>query len=232
MATTKQTLSRYHVINTCLTSRTKQFWSLNEIIDKLRLHDINISKRTVEGDIEAMRYDERLGYNAPIVYDRTEKAYHYAHPDYSIARLNLTQEEMRLLLHATNMLDPFDLGTVNAHRALIHKIIRQVDPNFLRHAGMIETHAAQTSEEHQQKMLAIVTRCMNKGSVVTLSCQRYRLEPVNFHPYFILFDRGEYHLLGLCNYTDEIQCLSLAGIEDAIPCNDEFIQMGREHKNQ
>lgn len=44
---------------------TKKFWSLSEIIEKLRLRNISISKRTVESDIEVMHYDERLGYNAP-----------------------------------------------------------------------------------------------------------------------------------------------------------------------
>jgi predicted DNA-binding transcriptional regulator YafY len=223
MPASKQTLSRYHVINWCLTSKTKKFWSLNEIMEKMRLRDINISKRTVESDIEAMRYDERLGYNAPIVYNRMLRAYYYGEEGYSIARLNLTLDELRLLIASANMLDPFDLDMLKGHRTLVHKIIRQIDPNFLEDHG--HSHPVQFSdklEERQRKILDVITKCMRDKLVVTLLCAQHYNEPVLFQPYCAVYDNAQWHVLGVSTHSNAIEWIYLGDIEEAFPSGGKF----------
>ena len=61
-----------------------------------------VSLRTVQADIQMMRSD-KLGYNAPIeVYD--QKFYRYANPNYSITELPLTNEDVRLIDKAVDLL--------------------------------------------------------------------------------------------------------------------------------
>ena len=61
-----------------------------------------VSLRTVQADIQMMRSD-KLGYNAPIeVYD--QKFYRYADPNYSITELPLTNEDVRLIDKAVDLL--------------------------------------------------------------------------------------------------------------------------------
>lgn len=75
----------------------------------LTVHDYegvgNISKRTVQLDLQMMRSD-RYGYNAPIeVYE--QKYYRYADPDYSITNLPLSQRDYEMMQEAVGMLRQF-----------------------------------------------------------------------------------------------------------------------------
>ena len=47
----------------------------------------DVSKRTIQLDLEAMRYDDGLGFFAPIVYGKKTKTYHYSDKGYSIFRV-------------------------------------------------------------------------------------------------------------------------------------------------
>ena len=76
MAQNKNALIRYKTIDKCLQNPYRQ-WTLNDLIEacsqalyEYEGKDFNVSKRTVQHDIQVMRSD-KLGYNAPIeVYDR------------------------------------------------------------------------------------------------------------------------------------------------------------------
>lgn len=108
MPVTKQTLSRYQIINTCLRSRGKKYWSINELLEKLRDYDIEISERTLKEDFGNMRTNERLGYIAPIVWCSINRGYYYEDPTYSINPMTLTHEEIEALHTAAELLRPFE----------------------------------------------------------------------------------------------------------------------------
>jgi hypothetical protein len=86
-------------------------WTLDMLVDACSeaLYDYegvgNISKRTVQLDLQMMRSD-RYGYNAPIeVYE--QKYYRYADPDYSITNLPLSQRDYEMMQEAVGMLRQF-----------------------------------------------------------------------------------------------------------------------------
>lgn len=67
--------------------------------------DTNVSKRTIQLDIQLMRSD-KLGYNAPIeVYDK--KYYRYEDPDFSITDIPLNENDMYVLSETVEMLKQF-----------------------------------------------------------------------------------------------------------------------------
>lgn len=88
MPTAKSMLCRYQIINMCLSSKVKRYWSQHALIAKLADNDICVSRRTLMHDIDAMRYDQRLGYNAPIVFCKANKGFYYNQEDYSINKLD------------------------------------------------------------------------------------------------------------------------------------------------
>jgi len=111
MAWNKKALIRYRIIDKCLQNRSRQ-WTLNDLINacsdalyELEGKDAQVSKRTVQLDIQFMRSD-KLGYNAPIqVYNR--KYYTYSDPDFSITDIPLTQVDMAVLTESVEMLKQF-----------------------------------------------------------------------------------------------------------------------------
>ncbi|MAX70887.1 MAG: WYL domain-containing protein [Flavobacteriaceae bacterium] len=111
MPINKNALIRYKTIDKCLQNNYKQ-WTLNDLIEacsdalyEYEGKDIDVSKRTVQLDIQMMRSD-KLGYNAPIVvYDR--KYYKYEDPDYSIVNIPVTDKDIKVMNEAIQVLRQF-----------------------------------------------------------------------------------------------------------------------------
>lgn len=111
MPVNKNALIRYKTIDTCLRNRYRQ-WTLEDLIEACSnaLYEYEgikkgISKRTIQMDIQLMR-SEKLGYNAPIVvYDN--KYYTYEDTDYSITNTPLSEQDLRVMSEAVEVLRQF-----------------------------------------------------------------------------------------------------------------------------
>ncbi|MGB0423456.1 MAG: helix-turn-helix transcriptional regulator [Flavobacteriales bacterium] len=111
MAQNKNALIRYKTIDKCLQNSNRR-WTLEDLIvacsDALYEYegrDVNVSKRTIQLDVQLMRSD-KLGYNAPIeVYER--KYYRYAEEGFSITDIPLTENDMNVLSETVEMLKQF-----------------------------------------------------------------------------------------------------------------------------
>lgn len=111
MPANRNALIRYKTIDTCLRNRYRQ-WTLEDLIDacsdalyEYEGIDKGISRRTIQMDIQMMR-SEKLGYNAPIVvYDN--KYYTYEEPDYSITNTPLSEQDLKIMSEAVEVLRQF-----------------------------------------------------------------------------------------------------------------------------
>lgn len=111
MPVNRNALIRYKTIDTCLRNRFRR-WTLEDLIDACSdaLYEYEgiakgISKRTIQLDIQMMR-SEKLGYNAPIVVHEG-KYYRYENPDYSITNTPLTEQDLRTMSEAVEVLHQF-----------------------------------------------------------------------------------------------------------------------------
>lgn len=111
MPVNRNALVRYKTIDTCLRNKYRT-WTLEDLIDacsdalyEYEGIDKGISKRTVQMDIQMMR-SEKLGYNAPIVvYDN--KYYKYEDEDYSITNTPLSEQDLKTMSEAVEVLRQF-----------------------------------------------------------------------------------------------------------------------------
>ncbi|WP_261451200.1 helix-turn-helix transcriptional regulator [Marinilongibacter aquaticus] len=111
MAQNKNALIRYKTIDKCLQNRYRK-WTLENLIEacsealyEYEGRDVNVSKRSIQLDIQMMRSD-KLGYNAPIVV-YGKKYYRYDDESYSITNIPLTQNDMDILSETVQMLKQF-----------------------------------------------------------------------------------------------------------------------------
>ncbi len=127
MATNKNALIRYKTIDKCLQNTARQ-WTLDNLIEacsdalyEYEGKDMNVSKRTVQLDIQLMRSD-KLGYNAPIeVFGR--KYYRYSEPNYSINDIPLTDIDLDILTESMEMLRQFkDVSLFSELNGVIQKL--------------------------------------------------------------------------------------------------------------
>jgi predicted DNA-binding transcriptional regulator YafY len=107
MPINRNTLLRYKTIDRMLRKGRKV--TLDELIEACNdaLYETNgygeVSRRTIQHDIQEMRYSQALGYYAPIkVVDK--KYYKYDEYGYSITQIPLSSEDMVQLSEAVDLL--------------------------------------------------------------------------------------------------------------------------------
>lgn len=112
MPVSRNALIRYKTIDTCLRNRFRK-WTLEDLVDACSdaLYEYEgigkgISKRTVQMDIQLMR-SEKLGYNAPIVV-KDHKYYTYEDPEYSITNTPLSEQDLKVMSEAVELLKQFN----------------------------------------------------------------------------------------------------------------------------
>lgn len=103
MARSKFAYGRYQIINREL--RKKPWVKTSELKKRIESElGQTISTRQIDKDLDDMKSDILLGYNAPIKYDQSNKGYSYTDRSYSIDKFNLGEEEiLALKFHAASL---------------------------------------------------------------------------------------------------------------------------------
>jgi predicted DNA-binding transcriptional regulator YafY len=105
MPKNKSAVTRYRVIDQMLNDKRKPFPNLEQLAAKCSsVLGSDVSTSTIEKDIRAMREQVPKGYSAPIVYSKVEGGYVYGEVGFSIAELNLNEEEWSALQFASQLL--------------------------------------------------------------------------------------------------------------------------------
>ncbi len=122
---------RYRIINSLLANGRSA--SAKKMMDACgEALGISVSKRTIEKDIENMRYDTRLNFNAPIVYDHYLKGYKYEQPGFTIDSIGLSDEEVETLKFAATILKQFrHTEFLEQYEGAVQKIISTINESNL-----------------------------------------------------------------------------------------------------
>jgi predicted DNA-binding transcriptional regulator YafY len=105
MPKNKSAAIRYRIIDAQLNSKKHRFPSLVDLAEKCsEILGVDISTSTIEKDIAEMRKPLPRGYGAPIVFAKIEGGYVYGEVGFSIAELNLEEEEWSALQFAAQLL--------------------------------------------------------------------------------------------------------------------------------
>ncbi len=112
MPTNLHALIRYRAIDECLGKKGRS-WTWQDLADacadKIYEYegvDVAPSRRTIMYDIQYMR-SGKLGYVAPILYDRRTHSYRYEDPEFSIQKFPLSKDDLFELQYALSILKNF-----------------------------------------------------------------------------------------------------------------------------
>ena len=176
MAQNKNALIRYRTIDKCLQNKHRR-WTLNDLIQacsdalyEYEGRDINVSKRTVQLDIQLMRSD-KLGYNAPIIsYEK--KYYKYEDKNYSITDIPLTEIDMDVLTESVEMLKQFkDFSLFSELNGVIQKLEDKVYREKNQQAPII--HIDKNENLKGLKFLDVLYQAILKKIVLDISYQSF-----------------------------------------------------------
>lgn len=123
MPQNKYALARYRLIDELL--RKRSYVKTTDIMELCsdRL-GFQVSRRTIQLDMEALKYDHFLGCYFPIHYSKKRKAYYYEEkPMGFFLALCLTEEEIMTLKEVKNFLeDKFTVSQYMSYCSIVEKI--------------------------------------------------------------------------------------------------------------
>lgn len=215
MAQNKNALIRYRTIDKCL-QNSYRTWTLNDLIkacsDALYEYegrDVNVSKRTVQLDIQLMRSD-KLGYNAPIeVYDK--KFYRYADEDYSITEIPLNENDMNVLSETVEMLKQFkDFSLFSELGGIIQRLEDKIYTEKTHQPSII--HLDKNEHLRGLEHLDILYQAILKKMVLKLNYRSFKArtaQEFNFHPFILKEFNNRWFLVGKKKASANIMTLAL-----------------------
>ncbi len=196
----KYAVTRYRLIDNRMTIKQKPAPSLQDIVDYVcEKMGTTVSVSSIQKDIYAMRFDEGLGFFAPIEYDKYKKGYVYTDPDYSINNIPVSEEDLQGLEMAIGILEQFkELPAIKLFEDAITKIASSVkqsreqkgDSKILlldrpkRYKG-IEFLTEMVDAIRQKKVMRIHYQPFNRNEV----------KKHTVHPYFIKEYNGRMYLI-------------------------------------
>lgn len=202
MALTKNALIRYKTIDKCLQNQYRH-WSLADLMEacsdalcEFEGRDLNVSKRTLQLDIQLLRSD-KLGYNAPIeVYDR--KYYRYSDPTYTITDIPLTENDMNVLSETMNMLKQFqDFSLFSEFKGILNKLEDKIYTEKNHKSAII--HLDKNTNLKGLQWLDELYQAIIKQVVLKIMYQSFKAQvpsEVTFHPHLLKEFNNRWFLIG------------------------------------
>ncbi|XLS29121.1 helix-turn-helix transcriptional regulator [Flavobacteriaceae bacterium M23B6Z8] len=202
MALNKNALIRYKTIDKCLQNQYRK-WTLESLIDacsealyEYEGRNVNVSKRTVQLDIQMMRSD-KLGYNAPIVvYDK--KYYKYEEDTYSITDIPLTENDMNVLSETVEMLKQFkDFSLFSELGGIIQRLEDKVYTEKTHQSSVI--HLDKNEYLQGLEHLDILYQAIIKKLVLKIIYKSFKAREASvltFHPFILKEYNNRWFLIG------------------------------------
>ena len=180
MPTNLHALIRYRAIDECLSQRSR-IWTWEDLSEACaeRIYeyeglDAVPSRRTIMYDIQYMR-SGKLGYVAPIIYDRSTHSYRYDDPDFSIQKFPLSKDDLFELQYALSILKNFK-GFENTSG--IENIITKLEHTVtLQEPAQKEViHFDHSLNEPGQKWLHELYDYVQEENVIQITYQPFHLD--------------------------------------------------------
>lgn len=191
--------SRYRLLDERLRRKPKP--TLEDLIVHVsEALDKTISKRTIQLDLQEMRYSQSLKFEAPIRYNRIERSYSYEREDYSISNLPVTADELHGLEFAISILDQFkQLPAIKEFEEAIMKIAATVKINKENRGEndfiQFDRPASYVGIEYVEP----IVRAIREKRVLQFSYQTFGSEQVKQHliePYFVREFKSRFYMIG------------------------------------
>ena len=215
MAVNKNALIRYKTIDKCLQNNFKQ-WTLNDLIEAVsdalydyEGKDIDVSKRTVQLDLQMMRSD-KLGYNAPIVvYNR--KFYKYDADDYSITNSPISNQDLTKLSEAVSFLKQFQgFSHFDELSSMVQKLENHVYTQKTHEKSLIDFEKNKNLKG--LKYLDKLYQYILKKAAIDITYQSFKARQEStftFHPYLLKEFRNRWFIIGKRNKNEGLMNLAL-----------------------
>lgn len=223
MPVNRNALIRYRTIDKCLQNRRRK-WTIEDLIDACNdaLYEYDgiekgVSLRTIRMDLTAMR-SEQLGYHAPIVVV-DKKYYTYEDPDYSIANIPLTPQDLGILQEVSHLLHQFKgFSHFNEVNEMLSKLEDKIYSEQHHQAPVIDF-------EKNELLTGIgwldpIYKAIINQTTLSLQYQSFKARQAAalvFYPYLLKEYRNRWFVLGKSSKGNTLLTLALDRIQAIEP---------------
>lgn len=236
MPLNREAYTRYRYIDARM--RKKPYPTLEDLIEHLNAKmDKPVSKRTVQLDLQEMRYSQALNFNAPIIYNKKEHTYEYSDLNYSISNLPVSADELHGLDFAISILDQFKhLPAIKEFEEAIRKIASTVK---LNKDARGESDHIQLDKPFIIKGIEFVEpilKAISERRVLKFTYQKHGSDVVSqnlLEPYLIRESKNYWYVIGngISKKDHKVLTFALDRIVDLQVTNDVFSDEKIDRKN-
>jgi predicted DNA-binding transcriptional regulator YafY len=197
--------------------------------------DIIISESSILKDINSMKTDDRLGFDAPIKYSKSNNGYYYSDPEFSIKKLSLQEPEIEALKMAVDVLSIFSGTRVSDNFNLaIEKVLASVHEQFPESKRKIIQTDTTPNHKGFENFELLLNSATTKTPVnfIHYSYKNRIFKSVIVHPYLLKEFQNNWYLVGYSETHNEQRTFGLDRIYEPILLKHSFIAPDIEKINQ
>lgn len=221
---------RYRIINSCLRNKFRKFPTKQELKEACESKlGIEVSERTIDKDIFEMRFNDSLGYNAPIEFDRKTKGYFYTDPNYSIDSIPIGASDLNAIEFAAEILGQYkNVNILNDFKGAVNKIVDTIKVQRILHdepslQGLVQLDNMENIPGSE--FLNDCIECIKSRYVAELEYKKFNSTDAKkyfFEPYILKEYDGLWYITGKLSESGEIRTFALDRILEVKVTNSIF----------
>lgn len=202
MAISKHPFSRYKVIDREL--RRCDFVKTKELKDAIEKSlSISVTVRMINDDIIAMRDDPKIGYKAPIGYNKSKKAYYYSDKNYTITAFGLKENDINAIMFYAKSINQYkEYEVFEDFSNAIEKILDAV--NIRKGVSTLEQAKTIVQTESTPKVtgsewIPQIVRAIDSNLTIEIDYHKFcetEHSIREIEPYLLKEDRHRWYILG------------------------------------
>lgn len=188
----------------------------------------HISMSTIDKDIWAMRNESELGYYAPIKFSKTYSGYFYEDPDFSIAEVPLTDDDLDAIRAAAETLYQFkEIPLFSQFDSAIEKILDRMKisaADAQKHEHEIIQFERLAGYKGSEFLQPLFSAC-SENTIVELTYKKFGTEEESgykFAPYIIKEYRNRWYVIGKEVNKGGLRTFSLDRITSLYTTSEKF----------
>jgi predicted DNA-binding transcriptional regulator YafY len=215
MARSKYAAVRYRIINREL--RKKAWIKTSELKRKIESElGKTISERQIEIDLRDMQSDISLNFNAPIAYDKSNKAYQYTDRSFSIEKFALGEDEITALkFYAASLNQYRDYGIFKDFSSVLQKVVDAVSINSQIGVASNSRLIVQTDNNVLCKggeFLGTIAKAIDERSTIEFQYKKFEETTYNqrvFSPFLLKEYKNRWYIIGKLNGKTNVTTFAL-----------------------
>lgn len=228
MPKSKNQFLRFQIIDSALRSNSwVKTTRLQQLIYEYLREEVTL--RTIQKDIEAMKNDTRLKYYAPIKQDTRRKAFSYTDRDYSIMSFALGKEEINALKFYASCLRIYSEYSLfkdfsNAIQKIVdgvsikNRLSKDIDPNLI-----VQTDTIPNLKGNE--FLTTIVQAIDEKVNIEFDYQKYGDENKksrSMSPYLLKEYRNRWYVLGNLKNNSKVSTFALDRISNLKMTADKY----------